>query len=288
MERTVTLEEDKDAGQLHTLKNSVDEKHRIVITHKELGECKLTGTLRAVHYGQYNGRSAALILLRFTFHYATDIRIFRYTSASISINFSRTVSDIPSREPIIVRNFFPAAVFGEASIENIQWNYDIPLVIGASPLPSVSRAPKVGRETTFTRTNRMEIRGIATGHPNPKETNVVQWYLSENKLQKTGIPHYFQCGVVVVYGQGEFKADVAVKVSTGLRVGSVDPRAWALKGFPWPKDDPILFDCATVTDGLDTLPQLRGMDLSTLTEEQCRNLAPLPAEYQVFSVYSRC
>ena len=92
--------------------------------------------------------------------------------------------------------------------------------------------------------------------------------------------------MVVVYGEGEFKADVAVKVSTGLKVGSVDPRAWALTGFPWPKDDPIIFDYATVTDSLDTLPQLRGIDLSTLTEQQCRNLAPLPVEYQVCSVYS--
>ena len=75
MERAITLEEDKEAAQLHTLRNSPGEKHRIVVTHKELGEYKFTGNLRAVHYRQYRGLPAALVLFGFAFHFDTDIRI---------------------------------------------------------------------------------------------------------------------------------------------------------------------------------------------------------------------
>lgn len=284
MERTVALEVDNHAGELHTLTNVDDEKHRPVVTSKELGECRLVGKLHGVHYGYFDGKPAALILFHFMFHAETGRRIFRYTSASIKVNFSSTPShdDLPNREPI-VRTFFPANAFGKRTEATVENKWEIPMTIGTSSLfpVDVRIEPKVGEKTTFKKGERMEICGFAYGCPNPRELNLVQWDVVENKLEKDGIPREIFCGAIVLHDRDEFMADVTVKVRTGMSLGSIDPRAWAMEGRPWTKDDPIFFKRHIITEGVDTLPWLEGVDLSTLTEEQCQALAPLPKEHQV-------
>lgn len=218
------------------------------------------------------------------FHFETGRRIFRYKSASIKVSFSSSppVDDGAHREPI-VRNFFPATVFGEKTEANIEWNWMIPVTVGTSSvLPvDVSVKPQIGQKTTFKRGQRMEIRGIAYGYPNPKETNVVQWDLAENKLQKDGVPHLFQCAAIVLHDHEDFTADVTVKFATAMSVGSIDPRAWMMAGRPWTKDDPIMFKRDVVTEGISTLPELLNVDLSKLTDKQCQSLTPLPKEDEV-------
>jgi len=283
MERTVTLQVDRAAGELHGLRNPLGHTSRAKITAKHLGECKLTGELKAVHYGHFGGKRAALIVFGFTFHFQTSRKLFRYTSASIKITFSSINTDtIDHREPI-VQKFFPAAVFGECVKEKLEWKWEVPLLFGTSSLLPVELGvhPKVGQHTTVERGQRAEIHGITFGYPNVQDANVVQWDLSENKAQQDGVPHYFPCAAIVLHERGEFKAEVTVKVSTALSIAGFDPRAWIMNAKPWSKDDPLHFDWSIVPEGVSTLAELRELDLSTLTEDQCKMLTPLPVEYQV-------
>ena len=79
----------------------------------------------------------------------------------------------------------------------------------------------------------------------------------------------------------DFQANIQVTFSIPLGGGL------RLTGWPWTKDDPLLFDRGTTLSNLDQnyLQQLetmlRGKDLAELTEEEIRQLAPLSIEYQV-------
>jgi hypothetical protein len=277
MQRTVTLEIDKDAGELSAVENPKGFKYRSVFTAKKLGGCHLTGKLRGVHYGKFDGKQAALIVFEFVFHFELGTSVFRYKAASIKARFSAD----GIRQPVVAR-FFPVEAFGEKTAENVEWSWRVPVSIGSSSaLPiDVSVNPEIGQKTSFIRGQRLEINGLTYGHPDDNDTNVVEWSLAENKLQKDGIPHYFHCAAIVLHDEN-FTADVIVKFTTGMGVGSIDPRAWIMTGRPWRKDDPILFCQDVVIEGVSTLPELANVDLAKLSEEQCRKLAPLPKEYQV-------
>jgi len=122
----------------------------------------------------------------------------------------------------------------------------------------------------------MKILGTVYGHPNARDTNVVQWNLVENKLQRDGIPDIFRCGVIVMHDQEEFIADVKVSFSTCSAL-----RQLIMNGMPWTKDHPIFFKRGEVTERVDALHEYAGRDLSTLTDEEYLRLAPMPTEFEV-------
>lgn len=279
MERTVPLELDTDGGELSAVKNPKGFKHRVVITAKELGGCRVTGKILGVRHESYEGKPAAVIVFEFVFHFDLGTPVFRYKSASIKVRFSAE----ETRQPVVPR-FFPVEAFGETTEENVEWSWRLPVHLGtSSALPiDISVKPEVGEKKTFVRGQRVEIKGLTYGYPDYNDTNVAEWSLAENKLQKAGIPHYFRCAAVVLHN-GMFKADVTVKFTTGLSVGSIDPRAWIMTGRPWNKDDPIVFNRDVVIEGVSPLSELENVDLAKLTDEQCQRLAPLPKEYQVYT-----
>jgi len=284
IESTIDLELDDDPGQLHAIKNRDGQKHRINITRKQLGNCQVVGRLRKVHYGTFKGDPAALIIFGFSFCFAgPSTSIFRYKSATIKITFRPTRTQTGLRVDPIVRRIFPGRVYGNATKEKHRTGYEIlPSVATGPPLPvQVGINAKAGWEVEKEVGRRMEIRGYTGTDDKHDDDNVAWWVVEENPADADGIPCDVSCAAIVLnHGLG-FEANVSLKVKTGLAVGSIDPRYWLMSGIPWSKDDPLVFEPGDVPAKL-RLADLDDVDFSLLTEEQCRNLAPLPEEYQVY------
>ena len=125
-ERTITLQIDEGAGELQSIKNEGQMKHQAIITSRELSECQVKGKLEGVHYGSYNGKSAALIVFAFTFHFKSPRRIFRYTSASVKIKFTspkRLEGESTGSLPPIIRTYFPEQLYGNLSSDRQEWKW---------------------------------------------------------------------------------------------------------------------------------------------------------------------
>lgn len=151
--------------------------------------------------------------------------------------------------------------------------------VGAGP----SLPVQFGVQPKSTREHQVDRKYIR-GHSEPDETykdnNVAVWTLEENKGDPKGVLLQFFCAVVAKHYDRRFRAEVKVKVETGLAAGIVDPRYWKMWAKPWDKDDPLIFHPENLPDCL-ILDGAKGFDLSKLTEPQCRSLAPLPDENQV-------
>lgn len=139
MERTVDLDLDPSAFELGQ-KNGDGQKHRQNITTHGFAGCTVKGELTAAHYGIYDGRSAALIRFKFTFHGSQWIR---YKSAIIKITFT-SLENTPGSAPV-VRDLFPERFEGEPVFQTINEKGEISLQISAgcglaTIQPSISRA----------------------------------------------------------------------------------------------------------------------------------------------------
>jgi len=266
MERTVALFEDPDAGEL-SKNHPPDEKHRINITDREIGDCVVTGRLKGVHYGTFSGKPAALILFRFEFLF-NGSPPFRYTSAKVKISLASTQEGArpgsAETEPgPIIAGFHPKQFFGGVTKETVRTTLGVsaPPTIMGDLLP-VKAAPNYKRESTFERSHCVTIRGIARSSYG-RQDDVAMWKIEENRADQSGIPPGFSCGIIVLRPEGEFNAQVDLHFHAKTRW---DPRLWFLKGSPWTKDDPINFD-GSDPKGLAPLTELECLDLSKVTKE---------------------
>jgi hypothetical protein len=255
------------------------------VFQRDLGTCFIKGFLRGLHYGKFDGESAALIIFGFTFHHEGNISN-RYQAASVKITFfkdSKQGSSFSKPGPV-VRSIFPTAVFGEVSKENVRWSIETPLAISTTPfIPIVFNAKVTAKkETNVLREHRMQFRGTAYGDRSSEFDNIARWALIENKAQQNGIPHDIICGTIVSHNGEPFNASVKASVATGSKRGIVDHRAWVMSGWPWTKDDPIYFCPEHIPSNLRVKSLEKfSKDWSSLTEKECMELTPVPAEYQV-------
>ena len=194
-------------------------------------------------------------------------------------------TDVNDRKAPRIVSIFPYTVNGNVSEEYRRWMFELSIPIELNPLSPVDikMEPKINKESSFIVGHRMQIQGLVYSSNQKLDlSNVAMWEMSENDIQEAGIPHDFCCGLVVLHGGMDFQANVQVTFSIPLGGGL------RLTGWPWTKDDPLLFDRGTVLSRLDQnyLRQLetilRGKDLAELTDEEVRQLAPLAIEYQVY------
>jgi hypothetical protein len=247
VERTVDFELDPSAFELGQ-KNGDGQKHRQNITTNEFAGCIVKGELTAVHYGIHDGRSAALIRFKFTFHCSQWIR---YKSAMIKITFA-SLEKTPGSAPV-VSDFFPQRFEGEPVFQTITERGEISLHIGVGC--GLAIQPSISRTNVTPRTRRMKIEGDSFHDNSPPGKSKVLWSIYENSANEIGIPHQFSCAAIVHHQHLEFQANVKVTVSTGKGVGLI--------GHLWRKDDPVYFDCSS-SPGLDSLTELVGTDLKEL------------------------
>jgi hypothetical protein len=113
--------------------------------------------------------------------------------------------------------------------------------------------------------------------PTHRPNNAVEWRLEENRVQRSGVPHTFLCGVIVRHQGERFKGEVEVKVTTGVRKWYDRSHAWIMQAWPWGMDDPILFNPAASVGNL-ALPA-GDIDLAKLNEYERRKLTPLVKEF---------
>jgi len=284
---TVSFELETDSATLHATKNTEEGTHRIVITRKKLGDCNITGKLQNVHYGNFKDEAAALVLFKFTFGFqGRSSGVFRYREAEIKITFDSEKSTPNDRtnvtvEPVI-RLMFPGRVYGYQTSEHISWKNELGVNLGsASVLPVQFGIQQKGKqERQVDRKQCMAIQAFCDGNEADGGENVAIWKLEENQADPKGIPPVFFCGAVVEHHDLRFRAVGEVKVKTGLAAGILDPRYWRMWAKPWNKDSPVIFEPGVIPRILK-LDGVEGFDLSKLTEEQCRRLAPLPDEHQV-------
>lgn len=252
MERTVDLELDPSTFELGE-KNEYGQSHRQNITRQGFAGCVVNGKLTAVHYGNYVGKSAALIRFNFTFH---GSRWIRYKSAKIVITFA-SLQKTTDAAPVLC-DLFPTKFDGDPVLQTTTDQAEISFQLAAGlglPGLTVQQSMSKAQKTTTTRVRRMKIEGTPYHDDSHSKNNMVVWSIYENPANKDGIPHQFSCAAIVHHHCVEFQADVKVTVSTDTGAGLI--------GRPWRKDDPIYFDCS-VPQGVDTLTELVGTDLSEL------------------------
>jgi hypothetical protein len=266
----------------HAIHNASDyDYHRAEITLRVLNQCKIRAELSKVHYGMFGTEKAALVIFEFNF---IKNHKLRYKSATIRIAFNN--NDGQSATIPEICDLFPSIVHGNVTEDKRHWNWNASFGLTTPGLVGVNPQLGVARDSEIVIENRMEIRGDKySTRPTQRPNNAVEWNLEENRAQQAGVPHKLFCAAIVRYHGQNFKAEVEVKVTTGVRKW-YDPvagsQAWIMQAWPWEVDDQILFNPAAPIGNL-ALPA-GDMDLATLTEDERRELTPLIKEYEVKSV----
>ena len=256
---------------------------------RDLGACFVKGCLRGLHYGKFNGESAALILFRFTFHHEGSMSN-RYQAASVKVTFFKDNKQgiSSSNSSPVIRSIFPTAVFGKISKENVHRSIETPIAINTTPFIPIVFNAKVSakKETSVIREHQMQFRGTAYSDRSSEFDNVARWALIENKVQQRGIPHDITCATIISHNGEPFNASVKISVATGAKIGMLDHRAWIMSGWPWTKDDPIRF-CPETIPSILRVKSLEKInkDLCSLTEKECMELTPFPNEHRVADIY---
>lgn len=270
--------------ELAATHNQDEEDHRQDITLRELGECRIRAELKNVHYGRCKGNEAALIIIAFNFVKSPKIR---YKSANIRIAFDR-LSPIQANRTSVptVTDFFPCAVYGSVTEDKKRWNWNASFGLSglaASPIQPTGQLG-VASESEFVVGHRLEILGDKySNRINHRPNNVVEWKLTENDAQLSGLPHTFFCATIVEHHGAAFNAEVTVKVTTGVRKW-YDPIAgsqgWIMQAWPWERDDPIKFNPTINSESLH-IPRLADKDMVCLSEEDRKKLTPFVTDYEV-------
>jgi hypothetical protein len=235
--------------------------NRKLATQEKIGDTSFSATLNRVQYGTYNGASACLVAIDFSFRFKPKAPS-RYSYASIHIAFNRAIDVLKPKlratdlldDPKVV-NIAPKEVYGTVHIidKKKTRNISIPLMFESQTHVSTGIEGLVGTETTEQTENRMEIHGqVYYDDDHDEEPNAVSWDLYENKVQKDGIFQNFRAAMVVANSAGKAMwMDVTVKPSVKF---SMDPRRLLSKGDSFCRllqldDEPVLLDGKTPKEG---------------------------------------
>jgi hypothetical protein len=233
-QKEVTLDPLAGTLELGSEKNESEET-RDKITHIEAFGRSVIGSVTRVNYGSFGSTTACLLCMRFTFRY-TKASMLRFKKAEIIVSFDKrgnqALNNSTLKEPV-VRIFAPRKLVGKPTEETKKIAWGIEWACSLSAVP-VSRGPTLSRtnESTYSKEHYLEIKGIDQMTRKRKQPHIVIWTATEDDLLKSGIPDELNLAVVVEY-DGDFQADVSVKVDTPLKDG--------LYAHVWSKDDPLLF-----------------------------------------------
>lgn len=274
--RTALLELDRHSGELGPQRNSTpDEVNRKNALHRVLNQhTYITADLGQVIFGSFNGKPACLIVFDFKFRFEADSRL-RFKRAEIAIRFEATPDSTrklsPKDDPVI-SNFAPKKIYGNTTTENHAWSYGIaiPCMVSLGPMQAGAQL-HVERATSFQKGYRMEILGRGFKDTKHEEENEVIWTVKENSKQKDGIPDQLKFAVILGYS-GRFQADIKVTAEADFKL--------KLFGWPWPRDDPVLFR-PTEGFGMSAETPRWFPDFETIKEEEWTELLPLCREGQV-------
>ncbi|KAF1831593.1 hypothetical protein BDW02DRAFT_43820 [Decorospora gaudefroyi] len=184
------------------------------------GKAYISAHVNRLQHGFY--RSPALhdplienlyfVSVHFVFH-PHDPESHRFKSAEIEVCVHGDDGDPASRErpgytppgshPQILKHA-PELMFGAVSPENLQWNFSLSSSLGVSQTPvSASLNPKGAVKSSYKVFHMMSIQGSIRSQPSPlgPEYEVddarAVWTLTENMLQRSGLPREFDFVLLV-------------------------------------------------------------------------------------------
>ena len=263
--RPVDLKVRTGLGELGAQHNVIEDQTRPNILHKELLDRAVEGAIIGVHYGHYKSKPACLILVHFKFVFNRDL--LRFTKAKIVFQFDKsaeTAGTVNGTAKPVVRSYSPKQIYGYVGIEHVDFEYGVQMQCSVSAGPfKVGPTPYITKHSAYDKEHQLEIIGQDYRKRNSPEPLEVRWTATERGKAGKGIPRDLNVGIVVEH-DGNFKAKVEVEVETPLAT---------LFGWPWPKDDPLLFyPPMGIGDGPSNLA------FDTMTDAEWSRLVPYLGE----------
>jgi hypothetical protein len=222
-------------------------RKRLQINQKCLYERRLPGNayvsahVNRLQHGYY--RTDALhepvmdnlffVSVHFVFH-PHDPESHRFKSAEIEITVHgdeddpNTLRKPGGSHPRILKHA-PELMFGAVSPENLQWNFSLSSSLGVSQAPvSASLNPEAAMKSSYKVFHMMSIQGSVRSKRSPLgpeydiEDGKAVWTLTENMLQRSGLPREFDFVLLVqkpeevenMYMSVDLKADVGAWYGT--------------------------------------------------------------------------
>ena len=239
------FELDTTSGNLLKIRNEEDEVNRTKITARRINNTLFSCLLKTVQYGTWDHLPAALLVLDFHFGYRDGCRD-RFTSAVIEVEFQETTNarfEAPdprnkNNDPE-VKLLAPVRVLGEPSKEKhvSKWFLEGNLTYQIPFGPQAGVTPHKEKKVSSERQRRMWINGDPDSDDYHRHHNRVVWTTGENRVEETGILHYFPAATVIALPNDPQHCVKAKVVVTPHVAFSVNP----IRLFP-KRDDPIFLD----------------------------------------------
>jgi hypothetical protein len=255
---SVNLYETGDSGASFRLRNAPGETQREYII-EEGSDLTVQGNLITVVHGTwtYKGVPATLIVAEFTFLSSRDAsQVFR--RADISFTFE-SILGRRNPEVLAIAPFGHFSLDPTLSLSGAKLTMGLGVTAGFAGIATVE--PKLQRESTnfAEKEDSGKIIGYIRigGRPRapPYVKNQAGWILTENKSQKSGIPHLLRTAMLVGRHDGApFRAKVAVNADVDI---AYSIRRCIRKVMGLSKVDPVIFDperapMGIFPEGLDT------------------------------------
>lgn len=269
--------------ELAAQRNVADEPNRqVVIDREHISKTAVRVFLKHVQYGSFNNQPATFFALKSHFIF-DDKDAIRFTAAEINIQMRKTTfrgaakgdesPEMKNRKGRLeVAALCPRKIYGNLTRNDRKWRYGFSVPISWNIGAVLGVSPSVELESAYPKDCRMTISGSLV-------LGGARWKLTENEIQKSGIPDQFTCAAVVPFDvdDGGFQAHVSIKISTNLPMLS-------LRAMPWSMDDPIIFKA---DHNFGTLAGLESQ-FEKLTEEHWKIVVDYPTEFQVeFSFFCK-
>ena len=266
-ERATLLKFPTGTGELGGQKNS-GEATRDKIVHIEALDRSVIGSVTRVCYGQYNGRPACLVCMRFTFRYRRNSAL-RFKRAEIVARFDKRDcknNTSPANDPTI-QAYAPRKIFGEPTMVVRELGFHVGADLGLTAVMSGGPQASIEKRATFAERQCLEIVGLDQCTRRRPKPHIVVWTVAEVPALQSGIPDELYFAAVVAH-DGAFQAEIKVKVDTPLKDG--------LYAHVWSKDAPVLF-IPSVGKG-EACPRI---EFDALSDDDWRALVAYPPSERV-------
>ncbi|PVF95459.1 hypothetical protein CPB86DRAFT_817188 [Serendipita vermifera] len=193
--------------------------------------------IETVQYGQYDGKPAALLLLRFIFKYRPGFA--RIRSFHVDIEFGKYDSGDPSRD-IRVMKLEPQDRLGEIFTEERTETVTAGAELGTSGVKPVINAELANK---FNRTYQLKLNGWIAGTETVPDCLAV-WDCVEAKKKAKGVVPKFLGAIIVRYPKNElFQAKFRMNAQQGQFNMDTKLFDWkSVLGRQKETDDPVIFD----------------------------------------------
>ncbi|KAI9737166.1 MAG: hypothetical protein M1834_000759 [Cirrosporium novae-zelandiae] len=207
-----------DQGAAFRLRNEQGEMQRTHII-QEGSELTVQGDFFSIVHGVYTpgGDPASLVVIDFRFM-GSSSRETRFKTAKIEIKFA-ALGTSPDEEPEVKKIAPHGTFFLNPSTETVTTTLSANASAGAGAGP-VTLGIGAGWERTKTNVHKARTTLMGTSWIDGRDTgkpNMGRWKLSENKIDKLGIPGFLRTAILVVQRVPErFQALVTVEMEVNL------------------------------------------------------------------------